>query len=87
MADGAQPLTDEELKQLDRLHGQRGDYIEWMLSQERAQVAGPGRKVRMVTWANLHEICQKSGMDEIKMRAAYQHALETDDVLFAEWVE
>ena len=85
MVEGLHSFTDENLKALDRLHGSKGDYVEWMLSEERAKIAGPKRKVRMVTWANLHEVCMKAGLNEQKLVAAYQEALDTDDVIFVEY--
>jgi hypothetical protein len=85
VSDEPQSLTDDRLKALDRRHGSDGDYVDWMLSEERAKIAGPKRKVRLLTWNNLHELCQKAGLNEQKLIAAYQEALDTDDVIFVEY--
>lgn len=80
-------MDDDELKRLDRLHGGKGKYAEWMLSDERAALAGPNRKVRVVNWNNLHEIAVKANLDEQKLAAAYQESVDTEDVLFVEYEE
>jgi hypothetical protein len=75
------------LVSLDKRHQREGNYAEWMLSQERADIAGPRNHVRIVTWRNLRDLCKAASLDETKLIAAYRESLNTDDVLFVEWEE
>ena len=82
-----QSRLDKALSDLDKQHQKRGDYEEWMMSDERKQIAGPNHHVRVVNWRNLEEVCEKAGLNPIKMRAAYQQALAAGDVIFVTYDE
>jgi hypothetical protein len=75
------------LASLDKRHQREGNYEDWMLSKDRADIAGPGHHVRIVTWSNMRDLCTASGLDERVVTAAYREALETNDLLFVEWEE
>lgn len=82
-------MNDEERRQLeeyDRFHMRKGDYEEWMLSEERKHFAGD-QKVRVVNSRNLSEVCRKAGLDEEKVRKAYAESIETGDILFVTYEE
>lgn len=75
-----------ELERLDRFHQKKGDYEEWMLSEERKHFAG-NQKVRVVNYANLEEVCAKAGLDVETVRKAYKEAVETGDIVFVTYEE
>lgn len=75
-----------ELDQMDRFHMKRGDYAEWMLSDERTHFAG-NQKVRVVNSRNIPELCLKAELPEDKVREAYAEALATGDILFVTYEE
>lgn len=75
-----------ELEALDRWHMKRGDYAEWMVSEERTHCSG-GQVVRIINSENIPELCLKSHIPEDVVRAAYKEALETGDVLFMTYYE
>lgn len=76
----------KNLEELDRFHQRKGDYEEWMLSEERTHFAG-NQIVRVINWTNLREVCQKAGLDETRVIAAYRESIETGDVLFVTYEE
>lgn len=78
--------TLKNLKELDRFHMRKGDYHEWMLSDERTHFAG-NQKVRVVNYSNLEEVCRKAGLDVEKVRTAYKESIETGDILFVTYEE
>lgn len=81
------PYTKADLKALDRWHQREGTYEEWMMSKERADIAGPKNVVRVINWVNLHDVCKRAGLDEHKVALAYREAVKTGDVLFVEYEE
>lgn len=80
-------LISRYLASLDKRHQREGNYAEWMLSQERADIAGPRNHVRIVTWGNLRDLCKAAGLNEANLIAAYRESLDSDDILFVEWEE
>jgi hypothetical protein len=82
-------VNDSERRQLaefDRFHMRRGDYEEWMLSEERQHFAG-NQKVRVVNYANIEEVCQKAGLNLEEVRRAHKEAVETGDIIFVTYEE
>lgn len=75
-----------QLEKLDIWHQMRGDYEEWMVSEERDHFSG-GQTVRIVNSRNLSEVCQKANMPEDVVRAAWKEALETGDIVFITYYE
>lgn len=75
-----------ELARLDKFHMRKGDYEEWMLSEEREHFAGD-QKVRVVNYANIEEVCLRAGLDLEKVRQAYRTSVETGDILFVTYEE
>lgn len=75
-----------ELAKLDKFHMRKGDYHEWMLSDERTHFAG-NQKVRVVNYSNLEEVCRKADLDVEKVRVAYKESIETGDILFVTYEE
>lgn len=74
------------LEDLDKFHMRKGDYADWMLSDERTHFAG-NQKVRVINWSNLHEVCEKAGLDEKQVTQSYQESIETGDILFVTYEE
>lgn len=82
-----EPFTKEDLAELDRRNMRLGQTEEWMLSDYRKEVAGPNNVVRIISWNNIDEVAYKADMDVHKLSAAYQEALQTDDILFVTYEE
>lgn len=76
----------QNLAKLDRFHQRKGDYAEWMVSEERTHFSG-NQKVRVVNSSNLHELCVKAGLDEAEVQRAHDEAVNTGDILFVTYEE
>lgn len=76
----------KNLEDLDRFHRRKGDYVEWMLSEERKHFAG-NQKVRVVNSTNIEELCARAGLDLAKVQQAHNESLSTGDILFVTYEE
>lgn len=79
-------VSRPKLAELDRFHMKKGDYAEWMLSEERTHFSG-NQVVRVINWSNLREVCRMSGLDEARVVAAYHEVVQTGDILFVTYEE
>lgn len=75
------------LNDLDAESQKQGKYDDWMMSPDRARIAGPSHRVRVLTWRNIDEVCHKAGLDVLEMSKAYRKAIEKGDVIFVTYEE